>query len=319
MAKNYYDILGVSRQADSQTIRKAFRRLAKKYHPDINKSASAIDKFHKIKEAYEVLKDEKRRKAYDKSLDQSIRPEDLAADIEQIKNYIAWQRKKRKEKQERIRQKENALFKYVIKVLFLPALFVILGILGVYIYDNYQKKKVLQNKGIPTVGHIQAVNSGFIGPAYAQYVYKVHGKWYSGTIQLSLKMDATPVGENGMPVHPGDKFKVLYVQDNPSNSKVLLQHPTQEQLKRYHQMAKDKCVSVRSSEQKEMGKLIQFCDCLVERVYQHKGIDGYADIYFQDVSFARNASHNRRTYKKLMRNITIKTEARQCRQRYLNN
>ena len=63
--KDYYEILGVSRNATKQEIRKAYRRLAAKYHPDKNKSADAEQKFKEITEAYEVLSDDQKRKMYD--------------------------------------------------------------------------------------------------------------------------------------------------------------------------------------------------------------------------------------------------------------
>ncbi len=66
MRKDYYKILGVSRDADDATIKKAFRKLAKQYHPDTNVgNAEAEKKFKEINEAYSVLSDENKRKAYD--------------------------------------------------------------------------------------------------------------------------------------------------------------------------------------------------------------------------------------------------------------
>lgn len=67
--KNFYDILGVLKSASKGEIQKAFRNLAKKYHPDLNPNNKAIEiKFKKINEAYEILKDEEKRKEYNKKL-----------------------------------------------------------------------------------------------------------------------------------------------------------------------------------------------------------------------------------------------------------
>ena len=63
--KDYYKILGVSRDAKPDEIRKAYRKLAKQFHPDVNKEAGAEEKYKEINEAYEVLKDPAKREKYD--------------------------------------------------------------------------------------------------------------------------------------------------------------------------------------------------------------------------------------------------------------
>ena len=66
MAKrDYYDVLGVDKSASEAEIKSAFRKLAKKYHPDLNKEPDAAEKFKEVQEAYDVLSDEQKRKTYD--------------------------------------------------------------------------------------------------------------------------------------------------------------------------------------------------------------------------------------------------------------
>ena len=60
--KDYYEILGVSKNASDQEIKRAFRKLAKQYHPDVNKEKGAEEKFKEIGEAYAVLSDPQKRK-----------------------------------------------------------------------------------------------------------------------------------------------------------------------------------------------------------------------------------------------------------------
>src|SRR3989442_14844294 len=64
--RDYYEVLGVSRSADEEEIKKAFRRLAKQYHPDANKEQGAEARFIEVNEAYEILSDPQKRAAYDR-------------------------------------------------------------------------------------------------------------------------------------------------------------------------------------------------------------------------------------------------------------
>ncbi|MFS8085958.1 MAG: DnaJ domain-containing protein, partial [Acidobacteriota bacterium] len=63
--KDYYSILGVERNADADAIKKAYRKLAHKYHPDVSKDPAGEEKFKEIAEAYETLKEPEKRAAYD--------------------------------------------------------------------------------------------------------------------------------------------------------------------------------------------------------------------------------------------------------------
>src|SRR3954469_1415668 len=63
--RDYYEVLGISNSASKDEIKKAYRKLSKKYHPDVNKEPDAAEKFKEIKEAYEVLSDDQKRAHYD--------------------------------------------------------------------------------------------------------------------------------------------------------------------------------------------------------------------------------------------------------------
>ncbi|ALS27273.1 molecular chaperone DnaJ [Paenibacillus cisolokensis] len=64
--RDYYEVLGVSKDASADEIKKAYRKLARQYHPDVNKAPDAEAKFKEIKEAYDVLSDDQKRATYDR-------------------------------------------------------------------------------------------------------------------------------------------------------------------------------------------------------------------------------------------------------------
>lgn len=65
MSKDFYEVLGVSKNAGDEELKKAYRKLARQYHPDVNKEAGAEDKFKEIQKAYETLSDPQKRRQYD--------------------------------------------------------------------------------------------------------------------------------------------------------------------------------------------------------------------------------------------------------------
>jgi DnaJ-class molecular chaperone len=92
MSANLYETLGVQRDATDDAIRKAYRKLARKHHPDVNPgNKSAEDKFKSISSAYEVLSDAKKRAAYDEFGDAALQG---GFDADKARDYTRWQQRR---------------------------------------------------------------------------------------------------------------------------------------------------------------------------------------------------------------------------------
>ena len=87
---DYYEVLGVPRDADQDTIRRAYRKLARKYHPDLNSDSDAEERFKELGEAYEVLSDTDKRERYDR-LGARWREAEREAPDESFEDFFAHQ------------------------------------------------------------------------------------------------------------------------------------------------------------------------------------------------------------------------------------
>lgn len=96
MAETLYEVLGVPRDAKPEAVRSAYRKLARKHHPDVNPGdQKAEERFKKIATAYEVLSDEKRRAAYDEFGEESLAG---GFDADKAREYAKWQRGRRQQR-----------------------------------------------------------------------------------------------------------------------------------------------------------------------------------------------------------------------------
>ncbi len=118
--KDYYKILIINKNAESRDIKKAYRSLALKWHPDVNKEVGAQEKFIEINEAYEILNDDSKRKIYDTIYNDYINSMNLKntfrVDDEQYTRYNSWSNEARQAAYTRSKMQYSEFAKTVGKV-----------------------------------------------------------------------------------------------------------------------------------------------------------------------------------------------------------
>ena len=133
-----------------------------------------------------------------------------------------------------------------------------------------------------------------------KYFYIVNGQSYSAETDFNDK--SVVVLETGMPLEEGDEFVVKYVSNNPKLNQIDYKRPTQKQIEKYRERAIQKYLEFNPQKDSLFGA------CVVEIAYDLKGIQGLADIFFQETPESENPSNNSNTYKRLIRDIPFQEE-----------
>ncbi len=288
---SYYKILGLSEGATEAQIKKAYRKLALKYHPDHNKSTGAKQHFFKLTEAYNYLLDQpKKQSAYS-----SIAEEERRKRAHEKAKRAMWQRYTAfKEQQARAQSRS-----YSQGLAILIAL-VFLGT-AVYFGKDYYNDWLVNQSPNETLGYISNSKVRVYTIKYTvnnrEYVKHLSGK-------RSRYFLLTP---NGMPALIGAEFTVKYNTENPNRCTIVYDEITPKTLRLYVQITKEEAAkSVRlKPHQLEV-------ECLILQVFENFGIDGLANLFFWQESFFENMSNNKETFETMQETKEYKNILKNC-------
>lgn len=286
MQRDYHKILGIEAGATQAEIKRAYRRLARKYHPDLNPAANAEQMFLMVKEAYEALSgaDTARRQANRRA-------------------YEQWREEVRREarRQAQMRWKEfrrqyMAARRKDVRQTVIMAISIVLGltllITGSLMYEDWM---IDRHKAV-SVAYITAAKPGGLGK-------NVHIRFEHKGQMLEQGMDESHtykyvLAGNGMPVLAGHSFPVEFDSLDPSNFRLRYDQPTQKTLRSYLALAASRAEMLFAEQLREASaeEKDRFGECLAQRVYAKYGIDGLAYLFFHDEYVFENFSHNSLTY-----------------------
>lgn len=302
MRPYYYRILEIDTDASQQEIRKAYRQLAKKYHPDVNKDPDAEEHFIKIQKAWQILGDPDSRTRYDfyakryphyrGSEDYLKRKPSTSYQNKKTQAYTGFggrvyyktTDKKNLKKEEKLRRRD-----------IIGGVAVIILILLIPIAGKYWNSIMLHFKGVD--GTAEVINADFS----LIYSFNTNGskkisKIYPELFAVGDKM----VVPFGMPVQTGDMFRVRFIPSKPENHRIMLDEPSNETLDRYCTMLYINWIEEKNIDSLANGSMQGiFMYLLCDSVYEHFGMKGVANLYFSHTKKETNKYNNYQTFKKM--------------------
>lgn len=232
--------------------------------------------------------------------------------IEPAKTGFSYQFFANREKEAERKEKRKLLDrKYLTQTLLFGAFFIVLIIIGATVMVNSYRKKIQEEQEILSrVGGGKATATAVVetepqngDTVFVYYHFSANGENYGGAA-LVLPTGKTPAG---LPVEDGDEFTVFYIENQAYNHSLKLSMPVVAQIERYRKRvtARHAALNPNLTEQQVA--------CQLDIALQLKGLEGWADFYFQDATPAENPLNNNLTYKRLIRDVPFKrAEQKAC-------
>ncbi|MFN3952444.1 MAG: J domain-containing protein [Thermaurantimonas sp.] len=302
----YYQILGLPPGASREQVKRAYRKLAKKYHPDVTSAPEDLIKFRQIKNAYEILTG---RSTYSRIpvRFRTYPGTQNSKSFESAKNLDAFRRKygmtkeewiQRKAASERIRQKySEESFKALKSGLFWAVIFTIIVNtfypMSKKYFNNYMAHKN-QEKSIATISYVVGNDVGF--------VFRTADRIVRTEIRCSFFNNISYL-PNGFPALKHDMYHVLYNRNNPKYFKIDFEN-LHETTKRAYMT---RCVEkIRVNPGPFVDIPHENIPLFIQKVYDTFGLEGLTIVYHHSTRFHKNIRYNSLVYFFFKRNKLYK-------------
>ncbi len=282
--KRYYEILGLNEGATKEEVKKAYRMMAMKYHPDVNPGEGAKKKFLEIIEAYEYLTGIRKM-----NRGVGMNPDDLQKFYDLMKKAAeekakAQYRQRVKEFRKRQEQKQSAEFQ--------KAIFILIGIVIVGL-ATWQGHGFYTNLVINRDTQVTEVQITALGTKRMEYMFFVEDTLIKERVYAS-QYGIDILSGNGMPLKIGDQFELEYSESQPGYHRINFEKVSTETLRRYMDLVGRKFMEMYSQEWAELPKQDRMirAGCMALLVFNRFGFDGLSTVYYKDVNPLDNFSHN---------------------------
>ncbi len=288
----YYKILGLPPNASKAEIKRAYRKMAMRHHPDKNPNdPAAADKFRQILEAYEFLTGMRKRTATHQLSAEELRK------IRDLMKKAAEEKAKAKFR-ERVREFRRAQEIEQGRE-YARGIFALAGILVIAfaVWRGFVFYKNLMIESNPVVAEAQI--SGF---ATKRIIYKIKVGKQRREYQKYLGFDGLdPISKSGMPLKVGDRFEVIYSGHNPDLHRVDFKKVHPETMRRYLKITSQKLQAIFYEDWKtlDQSEKNRRSVCLAMRIFEKEHFDGLATVLFSEVSFWDNFSHNKGEWERM--------------------
>ncbi|MFO7721821.1 MAG: J domain-containing protein [Bacteroidales bacterium] len=304
MRPYYYRILEVDPDATQEEIRRAYRRLAKRYHPDVNREPGARDQFLLVQKAWGILGDPVARRSYDHY---ALRYTHTSGDPYARRTtgtgqgtptgttraytgyggrvYYRTVDQTTLEREEKTRRRDWIIAGAIILFIFL-----------IPVSGRMWQRLKLRWYGTETVAEVVSLDASLTFFFYGEGQTQM-SEAYPGLFSVGHDL----VIPGGMPVAPGDRFRVKYLPSHPAINKIALDQPSDETLDKYCMLIYTRWASSTLLDTLAAGSMkAVFTYTLCDSLYQQFGTYGLANLYFAATPTSINPHNNLETYQRML-------------------
>ncbi len=296
--RNEYAILGLNENASITEVKKAYRRLARKYHPDVSSEPNAKEHFQRIQKAYQAIisgRISNSRAAYSARERYKERQDQLRR--ERIRRAREYARRVRKmQEQQYLETVERASTYFIILVVFGISFFSF-----DFLYENFKL-----SSGNTEYTYAKITNANTRNVTYRFYV---DGVPFESTSYVKKSFNEI-VSKNGLPIEAGQYFKVIYNTDHPEYSKLDFSVYPAEVGESYMHMVYAKLRTNAKFEKYSERDL----SCIIMDTYSELRTHGLATLYFYDEPIVENFKHNRLRFYFFIKSQTFESIKSKCLQ-----